>query len=99
MRTSKTYNILSLKKTSRMFSILLFLLVVMGIIPILNAKNSSIKSDEISLLAAIERISQEYEVYFTFDMTLVSDVSVDYEENTYSTAEEAISHILKGTNL
>lgn len=58
-----------------------------------------LKSDNISLLSAIERISKEYGVYFTFDMTLVSDVTVDYEENTYSTAEEAISHILRGTNL
>src|SRR5690625_4863848 len=56
-------------------------------------------SDKISLLAAIERISQEYEVYFTFDMTLVSDVEVEYEDRSYSSAEEAISYILKGTNL
>src|SRR5690625_744737 len=57
------------------------------------------ESDKITLLAAIERISQEYEVYFTFDMTLVSDVEVEYENMTHSSAEEAISYILKGTNL
>lgn len=57
------------------------------------------ESDRITLLAAIERISQEYEVYFTFDMTLVSDVEVEYENLSHSSAEEAISFILKGTNL
>lgn len=60
---------------------------------------NSYGADKISLLAAIEKISQEYEVYFTFDMTLVSDVTVEYDDWTYTSAEEAISHILEGTDL
>src|SRR5690625_4130914 len=76
-------------------------LFIFGIGLIANPVDETIntESDKITLLAAIERISQEYEVYFTFDMTLVSDVEVEYEDRSYSSAEEAISYILKGTNL
>src|SRR5690625_1964593 len=70
-----------------------------GLMAFPSEKTIKIESDKITLLAAIERISQEYEVYFTFDMTLVSDVEVEYEDRSYSSAEEAISYILKGTNL
>ncbi|HRP54533.1 TonB-dependent receptor [Agriterribacter sp.] len=55
--------------------------------------------EKITLLEAIEKISQKYDVYFTFDMTLVSKVEVQYEQALYSSAEDAISRILKGTGL
>src|SRR5690554_4825655 len=76
-------------------------LFIFGIGLIANPVDETIntESDKITLLAAIERISQEYEVYFTFDMTLVSDVEVEYGNLSHSSAEEAVSHILKGTNL
>ncbi len=54
---------------------------------------------EITLLEAIEKISKEYEVYFTFDMTLVADVKVEYEHAAYGSAEEAIANILEDTDL
>ncbi|WP_236980356.1 SusC/RagA family TonB-linked outer membrane protein [Membranihabitans maritimus] len=60
------------------------------------AKNNQ---QEITLLEAIEAISKDYEVYFTFDMTLVSNIKVHYEKRNYSSAEEAISRILEGTKL
>src|SRR5690606_29758271 len=53
----------------------------------------------ISLLEAIEKVSKEYEVYFTFDMNLVADVKVDYADKSYGSVVEAITHILRGTNL
>lgn len=55
--------------------------------------------EKMTLLEAIEKISQKYDVYFTFDMTLVSKVEVQYEQSLYSSAEDAISRILKGTGL
>lgn len=58
-----------------------------------------INNQEITLLEAIEKISKEYEVYFTFDMTLVADVKVEYEHSAYVSAEEAIANILEDTNL
>src|SRR5690606_18051601 len=59
----------------------------------------TLDKQEITLLEAIEKISKEYEVYFTFDMTLVSDVTVEYLHKTYRSAEAAIANILEDTNL
>ncbi|GAA5225344.1 TonB-dependent receptor [Membranihabitans marinus] len=56
-------------------------------------------SQEITLLEAIEEISKKYDVYFTFDMTLVSDIKVNYTKDGHNSADEAISRILKGTEL
>lgn len=56
-------------------------------------------NEKITLLAAIEKISRDYDVYFTFDMTLVSKVEVQYESKWYKSAEEAISRVLKGTGI
>src|SRR5690606_7839449 len=58
-----------------------------------------VHADKVDLLEAIERISKEYEVYFTFDMTLVADVQVEYTHQSYASAEDAIAAILKGTQL
>src|SRR5690606_12091284 len=58
-----------------------------------------IAAEKVDLLEAIERISQEYEVYFTFDMTLVADLKVEYKHQSYASAEDAIAAILKGTQL
>lgn len=56
-------------------------------------------NQKITLLEAIEKISKEYEVYFTFDMTLVADLRVEYEHSAFGSAEAAIANILKGTDL
>ena len=69
-----------------------------GLYPSTAQANPSGK-EKITLLEAIEKISQEYDVYFTFDMTLVSKMEVQYEQALYSSAEDAISRILKGTGL
>lgn len=69
-----------------------------GLYPSTAQANPSGK-EKITLLEAIEKISQEYDVYFTFDMTLVAKVEVQYERALYSSAEDAISRILKGTGL
>lgn len=56
-------------------------------------------NQEMSLIEAIEQISQNYEVYFTFDKTLVSGIKVNYEPKRNRNVEEAVSGILKGTSL
>lgn len=84
-------------KSTHLFSII-FVLVGLFWPGYSQAVNRPI-SKEISLLEAIEKISQEYEVYFTFDMNLVTDVKVEYTHESYGSAVEAISHILRGTNL
>ena len=36
-------------------------------------------NQEMTLLEAIEQISEDYEVYFTFDKKLISDIKVNYD--------------------
>src|SRR5690625_512866 len=57
------------------------------------------EKEEMLLVEAISRISQEYGVYFTFDHELVKDIVVEYETRTDLTVEEAISGVLAGTDL
>lgn len=96
----KRFNIrLRTTMTNTRIRLLLFLIIMLAGTPGNSKEMNSYGADKISLLAAIEKISQEYEVYFTFDMTLVSDVTVEYDDWTYTSAEEAISHILEGTDL
>ncbi len=54
---------------------------------------------EMSLVEAIGRISQDYNVYFTFDHNLVRDIVVSYETRRELTVEEALSDVLSGTDL
>ena len=63
----------------------------------LQAKPSG--KEKITLLEAIEKISRKFDVYFTFDMTLVAKVEVQYEQALYSSAEDAIARILNGTGI
>ena len=53
----------------------------------------------IELTEALDRISQTYGVYFTFDRELTAQYTVVYDESKYSSAEEAIQLVLKETNL
>ncbi|MEX2564839.1 MAG: carboxypeptidase-like regulatory domain-containing protein, partial [Cyclobacteriaceae bacterium] len=54
---------------------------------------------KMTLLEAIEQIGKDYEVYFTFDKELVSNINVHYERKENKNVEEAVSNILKETNL
>lgn len=63
----------------------------------LQAKPSG--KEKITLLEAIEKISRKFDVYFTFDVTLVAKVEVQYEQALYSSAEDAIARILNGTGI
>lgn len=78
--------------------LLSFLIWCGGFCPTISQANPSAR-EKITLLDAIEKISQDYNVYFTFDMTLVAKVKVQYERTLYSSAEDAISRVLKGTGI
>ncbi len=54
---------------------------------------------EMTLVEAIGLISQDYNVYFTFDHNLVRDIVVTYETRREWSVEEAISDVLSGTDL
>src|SRR5690606_18816074 len=54
---------------------------------------------EMTLVEAIQEISKEYGVYFSFDRALVENVVVNYERSATITLEEAIVSVLEGTGL
>ncbi|HUN01989.1 MAG TPA: TonB-dependent receptor [Niabella sp.] len=81
-----------------LYGLLFLFLWCGGLYPSATQANPTGK-EKITLLEAIEKISKQYDVYFTFDMTLVSEVEVEYEQSLYSSAEDALGRILKGTGL
>ncbi len=70
-----------------------------GLLTPFKSQSSPFIKGKMTLLEAIEKISKQYDVYFTFDMTLVSKVEVDYEQSLYNSAEDALVRVLKGTGL
>src|SRR5690606_3815368 len=54
---------------------------------------------DISLLEAIELLSEKYHVYFTYDRTIVSDVIVSYDKDNHSTVNDELQDLLKETDL
>lgn len=64
-----------------------------------NHANAAKSNRQMSLIEAVEEISKSYNVYFTFDKTLVSDIKVRYEPKRARNVEEAVSAVLKGTEL
>lgn len=54
---------------------------------------------EMKFLDAIEEISKNFDVYFSFDRELVKDLTVHYEVDHTKSLEEVVIAILKGTNL
>ena len=56
-------------------------------------------NQEISLLEAIELLSKKYEVYFTYDRTIVSNVMVDYDREHRSNVKDELVVLLKETDL
>lgn len=56
-------------------------------------------AQEITLVEAIEEISKDYGVYFSFDRKLVENIKVEYHSESTRSLEDAISSILKGTDL
>ena len=62
---------------------LLALIILIGALPFKTQANPFSK-EKISLFEVIEKISQDYEVYSTFDMTLVAKVEEQYERASFS---------------
>ncbi len=64
-----------------------------------NPEDLSNQKKEMLLVEAISQISLDYNVYFTFDHSLIKDITVEYESRTDMTVEEAISGVLADTDL
>lgn len=54
---------------------------------------------QIPLIEAIEQISKDYEVYFTFDKALVSGIDVNYDRQMSASVEDAVTKVLRETSL
>ncbi len=87
-----------MKKTARKLNWFL------GIIAIVLSFNNHLFAAEstrkdMTLIEAIEQISKDYDVFFTFDKTLVSGINVNYDQKANKNVEAAVAGVLKGTTL
>ncbi|WP_236973487.1 SusC/RagA family TonB-linked outer membrane protein [Membranihabitans maritimus] len=55
--------------------------------------------DEVLLEEAFYKIGQKFEVFFNYDRSIASDITVEYNEDRYTSLEEALSFVLRNTNL
>ncbi len=55
--------------------------------------------EKMSLEQAIQQISVQYGVYFTYNKSLVQEITVEFESSTQNSLEEAMEQVLIGTNL
>ncbi|GAA5221328.1 TonB-dependent receptor [Membranihabitans marinus] len=61
-------------------------------------KKIDYSSQEIELADALQKLTEKYDVYFTYDKSLVRDVTVNYSDQG-NTVEEDLNYLLKGTEL
>lgn len=55
--------------------------------------------NEVFLEVAFQKIGQEYDVFFSYDRTLVASVKVMYESEKYENVDDALSHVFGQTEL
>ncbi|WP_236977309.1 SusC/RagA family TonB-linked outer membrane protein [Membranihabitans maritimus] len=82
----------------RLISILVLLVLLLpGITEAINHRMVD-DTEEIKLKAALQRLTEKYNVYFTYDKSLVQDIMVDYKEQGKNITEE-LQVLLEGTDL
>src|SRR5690606_7092198 len=86
-----------LKRSFRWLGMVCLILIVSG--PVSLTASPNMQSQDISLLEAIELLSEKYHVYFTYDRTIVSDVIVSYDKDNHSTVNDELQDLLKETDL
>ncbi|WP_236981008.1 SusC/RagA family TonB-linked outer membrane protein [Membranihabitans maritimus] len=92
--------LLQLKVKSKM--LLLWMMVMVWQLPLSTGKNAPVSTSdnqEILLIEAIQQISEKYQVLFNYDRSIVSNVKVNYDPAVSSNVDEAISSVLKDTDL
>ena len=86
-----------LKRSFRWLGMVCLILIMAG--PVSLTASPNMQSQDISLLEAIELLSEKYHVYFTYDRTIVSDVIVSYDKDNHSTVNDELQDLLKETDL
>lgn len=77
----------------------IFTIILISVVCLIQSIAGVVSNGEMKLSEALDKISVKYGVYFTFDRDMASEFIVDYKENENSSAEEAITNVLSGTNL
>src|SRR5690554_6744429 len=83
----------------RCFGLILLLFFNFCTIPGLIAHKVNNVPEEIQLAEALTKLSQKYEVFFSYDEKMIQDVEVSYEPEHYRNIEHALSKLLAGTSL
>src|SRR5690606_17832256 len=81
------------------FGLILLLFFNFCTIPGLIAHKVNNAPEEIQLAEALTKLSQKYEVFFSYDEKMIQDVEVSYEPEHYRNIEHALSKLLAGTSL
>src|SRR5690606_17954496 len=81
------------------FGLILLLFFNFCTIPGLIAHKVNNAPEEIQLAEALTKLSQKYEVFFSYDEKMIQDVEVSYEPEHYRNVEHALSKLLAGTSL
>lgn len=77
----------------------LFSLWAMSLLSVMDVNANDLKNiEEMYLIEAIDKISRDFDVYFTFDKALVSGIKVNYDNNAEN-VEDAVGKVLKRTSL
>lgn len=77
----------------------MFSLWAMSLLSVMDVNALDLKnSEEMYLIEAIDKISRDFDVYFTFDKALVSGIKVNYDKNAVN-VEDAVGTVLKKTTL
>ena len=57
------------------------------------------KLDKIDLEEAFHRIGEKYNAYFNYDRSIASNIEVEYLEDQHQSLDEALSYVLRNTDL
>lgn len=60
---------------------------------------NALPNEKMSLEQAIQEISARYDVYFTYNKSLVQEITVDFELSVQTSLEEVMEDVLEGTML
>src|SRR5690554_2651815 len=60
---------------------------------------SPVYQEKIGLEEAFLRISNKYHAYFNYDRSITTDIEVEYRDDRHHSLDEALTYVLKGTDL
>ena len=88
-----------MKRTNRLLKLFKYVLPVMLLVCLTGWTNPQRASAaERSLIEILDEISEKYQVFFTYNRSLLKDISIDYELDGDATLETAINQVLTLAN-